>query len=190
MSRGWCPRSRGRRASSSAPESRADAFLTSPATLKLAEVARLSPDDLTSGKKYLDAAREGRFDLVIFDRCATAADLPRASTLFLGALPPGLTADPTPVKNPRVVGWAGSHPVTRGIRGLYEVPIAEAVRFTNLPPRTERLIESDANVVLLAALPRPPFTDLVLAFPIVERGSGTHSAARSGFVLLLRNVVP
>ncbi len=94
------------------------------------------------------------------------------------------------MKNPRVVGWAGSHPVTRGLRGLYDVPIAEAARLTNLPPRTERLIESDANLVLLAGVPRPPFTDLVLAFPIVDSGKwNTLWHLEPSFVLFLRNVL-
>ena len=170
-----------------------DAFLASPATRKIAEVTRLVPDDLVNRETYLDAAREGRFDLVIFDRCAPAAasDLPRASTLFIGSLAPGLAADAEPVKNPRVVGWAGSHPVTRGLRGLYDVPIAEALRLTNLPPRTERLIESDGNVVLLAGVPRPPFTDLVLAFPIIDDAGkwNTLWPLDPSLVLFLRNVV-
>jgi hypothetical protein len=170
-----------------------EAFLASPATRKIAEVTRLSPGDLTNREKYLDAAREGRFDLVIFDRCApaVAADMPRASTLLIGSLPPGLTADAELVKNPRVVGWAGSHPVTRGLRGLYDIPIAEALRLTNLPPRTERLIESDGNVVLLAGVPRPPFTDLVLAFPIIDDAGkwNTLWPLDPSLVLFLRNVI-
>jgi len=168
-----------------------DAFLDSPATRKLADITRLNEGGLTDRAKYLEGAREGRFDLVIFDRCAPdAADVPRANTLYLGSRPPGLTTDPNVVKNPRVVGWAGSHPLTRGLRGLYDLPIAEAVRFTNLPPHTERLIESDGNVVLLAGVPRPPFTDLVLAFPIVDDGKwNTLWHLDPSFVLFFRNVL-
>lgn len=169
-----------------------DAFLQSPATRQLAEVTRLSAADLADGPKFRDPASEGRFDLVFFDRCAPAAgeDVPRANTLYLGSRPPGLSADATPIKNPRVVGWAGSHPVTRGLRGLYDVPIAEAFRLTDLPPRTERLIESDGNVVLLAGVPRPPFTDLVLAFPLLDGDKwNTLWPLEPSFVLFLRNVV-
>ena len=169
-----------------------DAFLGSSETRKIADVTRLTPADVTDTAKYLDPARNGKFDLVIFDRCApaTASELPRANTLFIGSRPPGLSADAAPVKNPRIVGWAGAHPVTRGLRDLYTVPIAEASRFTNLPPGTERLIESDGNVVLLAGVPRPPFTDLVLAFPILEDGGkwNTLWPLEPSFVLFMRNV--
>lgn len=167
-----------------------DAFFGSPATRSLAEVLRLPPADLANAETYLGPAREGRFDLVVYDRCSPA-ELPRANTLFVGSLPPGLAADAEPVKNPRVVGWAGSHPVTRGLRGLYDVPIADAARLTNLPPRTERVIESDRGVVLLAGVPRPPFTDLVLAFPLVDAEGRWRTLwpLEPSFVLLLRNVL-
>lgn len=169
-----------------------EAFLASPATLKIADVTRLSPADLTDPKAYLDPARDGRYDLVIFDRCAptSASELPRANTLFIGSRPPGVGAEATPVKNPRVVGWAGTHSITRGLRDLYGVPIAEAARLTGLPPRTERLIESDGNLLLLAGVPRPPFTDLVLAFPILDENGkwNTLWPLEPSFVLFLRNV--
>jgi len=169
-----------------------DAFLDSAETRKITDVTRLTTADITDATKYLDPARNGKFDLVIFDRCApsTVAELPRANTLFIGSPPPGLTTDAVPVKNPRVVGWAGAHPVTRGLRDLYTIPIAEAARFKNLPPGTERLMESDGNVVLLAGVPRPPFTDLVLAFPILD-GAGKWNTLwplEPSFVLFLRNV--
>ncbi|MCE9560954.1 MAG: VWA domain-containing protein [Planctomycetes bacterium] len=169
-----------------------DAFLGSSETRKIADVTRLAAADLTDAAKYLDPARNGKFDLVIFDRCApaTAAELPRANTLFIGSRPPGLSVDAAPVKNPRIVGWAGGHPVTRGLRDLYTVPIAEASRLTALPPGVERLIESDGNVVLLAGVPRPPFTDLVLAFPILDDAGkwNTLWPLEPSFVLFLRNV--
>jgi len=168
-----------------------DAFLGSSETRKIADVTRLAAADLTDIAKFLDPARNGKFDLVIFDRCApaTAAELPRANTLFIGSRPPSLSIDAAPVKNPRIVGWAGGHPVTRGLRDLYAVPIAEASRLTNLPPGTERLIESDGNVVLLAGVPRPPFTDLVLAFSIIDDGKwNTLWPLEPSFVLFLRNV--
>jgi hypothetical protein len=166
-----------------------DAFLGSAETRKVADVSRLGAADLADPAKYLDPARNGRFDLVIFDRCAPA-DMPRANTLFIGSRPPGMGVGAT-VRNPRIVGWAGGHPVTRGLRDLYAVPIAEAPRLTNLPPGTERILESDANVVLLAGVPRLPFTDLVLAFPILDDAGrwNTLWPLEPSFVLFLRNVV-
>ncbi|WP_439620238.1 VWA domain-containing protein [Gemmata sp.] len=166
-----------------------DAFLGSAETRKVADVTRLGTADLADPAKYLDPARNGRFDLVVFDRCAPT-DLPRANTLFIGSRPPGIGVGAT-VKNPRIVGWAGGHPVTRGLRDLYAVPIAGAARLTNLPPGTERILESDGNVVLLAGVPRPPFTDLVLAFPILDDAGkwNTLWPLEPSFVLFLRNVL-
>ncbi|MBA4188831.1 MAG: hypothetical protein C0467_12605 [Planctomycetaceae bacterium] len=170
-----------------------DAFFGSAETRKIAEITRLASTDLTDPARYLDPARSGKFELVIFDRCAPVADsgMPRANTLFIGSRPPSQTAEPTPVKNPRIVGWAGVHPVTRGLRDLYSVPIAETSRLTNLPAGTERIIESDGNVVLLAGIPRPPFTDLVLAFPIIDDSGkwNTLWPLEPSFVLFMRNVV-
>src|SRR5262249_60768388 len=95
------------------------------------------------------------------------AEWPRATALSARPPPPPLRLVEPPVKTPRVVGWSGAHPVTRRLQGLYEIEIDEAFRLAQLPPKTDRLIESDANLVLLAGVPRPPFTDLVLAFPVV-----------------------
>ncbi|MFO0822129.1 MAG: VWA domain-containing protein [Gemmataceae bacterium] len=173
------------------PENRVlDAFLGSPETTKLADVRRLGVTELTDAAKYGVPARNGDFDLVIFDRC-TPAELPRANTLFIGSRPGNVGAAAAPVKNPRIVGWAGGHPVTRGLRDLYAVPIAEATKFTNLPAGTERLLESEGNVVLLAAVPRLPFTDLVLAFPIIDDTGkwNTLWPLEPSFVLFLRNIV-
>ncbi len=55
-----------------------DAFLDSPGTRKITDVTRLSEAGLTDRTKYLDPAREGRFDLVIFDRCARPRPMCRA----------------------------------------------------------------------------------------------------------------
>src|SRR5262249_28510158 len=47
-------------------------FFDLEATTKVANVTYLTPADLTDEAKYLKPAREGGFDLVIFDRCAPA----------------------------------------------------------------------------------------------------------------------
>ena len=175
-------------------------FLDLPSTRKIADVTRYPPDRIADKKVY-DKAREGEYDLVIFDRCgpATEDDLPRANTFFIGYPPPpfklrGAADDRLVVKperGPRVTGWLGTHPVTRRLQGLYEVEIDEAFRVPEWPARTERLVESDGNLVLLGAVPRPPFTDLVLAFPLYTDDGlyNTLWPLRPSFVVFLRNVL-
>jgi hypothetical protein len=168
-------------------------FFDAPSTRKIADVTRLGPEKLSDRAAYLDPARDGKFDLVVFDRCGPVSEdeMPRANTLFVAHAPPPLRFLDAPVKNPRVAGWSGAHPITRRLQGLYEIEIDEAYRLAELPPRTDRLIESDANLVLLAGVPRLPFTDLVLAFPVVTDDGkwNTLWPLRPSFVVFLRNVV-
>ena len=166
-------------------------FLELPSTQKIADVTRYPPDRIADKAAYLDPAREGKFDLVIFDRCGPGSveELPRANTFFIGHPPPPFAVQP--VANPRITGWSASHPITRRLRGLYEIPIAEAFRLSDLPPKTDRLLESDGNLVLLAGLPRPPFTDLVLAFPVIASDGryNTLWPLDPSFIVFLRNVL-
>jgi hypothetical protein len=175
-------------------------FLDLPSTQKIAEVTRYTPDRIADKTAY-DPAREGKYDLVVFDRCGPASedDMPRANTFFIGHPPPPFKAKGAaddrlvvkPERAPRVTGWVGPHPVMRRLQGLYEIEIDDAFRIPELPPRTDRLIESDGNLVLLAAVPRPPFTDLVLTFPIYTDDGlyNTLWPLRPSFVVFLRNVL-
>ena len=63
-----------------------DAFFDDESTRLVAEITKLPPEALTDAAKYLDPARAGEFDLVLFDRCAPAREdqMPRANTLFIG----------------------------------------------------------------------------------------------------------
>jgi len=100
------------------------------------------------------------------------------------------------VKGPAVRGWQIRHPIMANLRALDEIPIADAFRLPFLPPRTPRLLEGDRDLVLLAALPRQYFTDLVLTFPLVtanadgpDRVWNSYWPLRPSFVLFLRNVL-
>ena len=180
-------------------------FFDGAATKKLADTAYLPASALTSAdpKDYLTPARDGKYDLVIFDRCAPDAEdkLPAANTLFIGSVPrplvlggKGVAKGPNvaePVSGPSVRGWQSRHPVMRGLQALDEVDVSEAYRLPELPPRTQRLIEGTQNLVLLAALPRQAFTDLVLSFPIMTDDNkwNTNWPLKVSFPLFLRNVV-
>jgi hypothetical protein len=168
-------------------------FFDGTATRDLADTAYLPPEVLTSAdpKDYLTPARDGKYDLIIFDRCAPDSEdkLPAANTLFIGAVPPPLTA--TPVAGPSIRGWQSRHPVMRNIQALDEVEVSEGLKLPELPPRTQRLVEGSQNLVLLAAVPRRAYTDLVLAFPILSRDGkwNTNWPLKVSFPLFLRNVV-
>ena len=180
-------------------------FFDSEATKKLADTAYLPASALTSAdpKDYLTPARDGKYDLVIFDRCAPDAvdKLPTANTLFIGAVPPplvlggkGVPKGPNvaePVAGPSVRGWQSRHPVMRGLQALDEVDVSEAYRLPELPARTQRLIEGTQNLVLLAAVPRQAFTDLVMSFPLMTDDNkwNTNWPLKVSFPLFLRNVV-
>jgi hypothetical protein len=168
----------------------------------------LDPADLADPKEYLTPAREGKYDLVIFDRCGPAGEdqMPVANTLFIGHPPPPYTpleaarpGDPnavTLVKNPTIRGGDDRHPVVRGLKPLDEVWVTDAFRLPFLPPRTPRLLEGDQDLVLLAALPRQAYTDLVLTFPIAsanadgpDRVLHTNWPLLVKFPMFLRNVL-
>ncbi|MFO0937400.1 MAG: BatA and WFA domain-containing protein [Gemmataceae bacterium] len=174
-------------------------FFDSPSTKKLADVTYLTPDTLTDQKLYLQPARDGVFDLVIYDRCgpASQSDLPTGNTLFIGYPPPPYKPNGTdpqavkPVNNPGIKVWDGRHPVMRNLAALYEVEVVEAFQFPDLPPRTPLLMEGERDLALLVGFNRGPYTDLCLTFPILSADSrwNTTWPLKPSFPLFLRNVL-
>lgn len=167
------------------------------------------PDDWP---QYLNQARDGKFDLIIFDRFGpkTEDEMPAANTFFVGHPPPPYVplgqapGDPnavTEVKAPRVQAADRRHPLMRDLGGVEEIGIDSCFRFPVLPPRTPRLLEGrDAedkgNLALAVAIARQSFTDVVLTFPIVtENADGpdkvyhTSWPLQPNFPLFLRNVL-
>ncbi|HEY2882514.1 MAG TPA: BatA and WFA domain-containing protein, partial [Pirellulales bacterium] len=65
--------------------------LSTPRAAELAEVSKAKPDVLKT-KEHQKAAAGGAFDLIIYDRCQPV-QLPRANTLFIGAVPPQPTEE-------------------------------------------------------------------------------------------------
>ena len=175
-------------------------FFDTRSVRRVANVAYLKPEQLKDRTAYLDPARAGEFDLIVFDRCAPATEeeMPRANTMFVGYPPPPWHFDGKddgyrvePVRFPAVRGWSDQQPVMRGLRGWHEVEIAEGFRMGQLPEKTPRLLESDNNLLLMLTLSRQSYTDLVLAFPIQTADAkwNTRWFLRPQFPHFLRNVL-
>jgi hypothetical protein len=173
------------------------AFFDHPATQKVASVTYLDPAALKDSQKYLQPAKEGAWDLVVFDRCAPEKedDLPAANTWFIDALPPPWKkADMPKLSQPPVKGWDEKNPLMRYLTALHEIGIDEAFRFDlkdpRVPPRTPRLLESDNNTALMFTLSRQSYTDLVQTFAIMSDDGrfNTLWPLSPSFPLFLRNV--
>ncbi|HXG08588.1 MAG TPA: VWA domain-containing protein [Gemmataceae bacterium] len=174
------------------------AFFDHPATEKIATTTYLSPAELGDEAKYGRPAREGYYDLVVFDRCAPAReeDLPLSNTFFIDAVPPPWKKEQMArLENPEIKGWMSKHPLLRYLTGLTEIGLTEAFRFDlkdpRVPPRTPRLIEAGKDVALLFTLDRQSFTDLVMTFPLInDKGEWTTNwPLQPRFPLFLRNVL-
>jgi hypothetical protein len=179
-----------------------EAFFDHPATQKVASVTYLDPANLKDAQKYVQPAREGAWDLVVFDRCApqNADDLPAANTWFIDEVPPpwkkaDIVKDKANVLSaPPVKGWAEKSPLLRYLTSLHEIGIDTAFRFDltdeRVPPRTPRLLESDRNTALLFTLSRQSYTDLVQTFAIMgdDGRFNTNWPLQASFPLFLRNV--
>ncbi|HVK11692.1 MAG TPA: VWA domain-containing protein [Gemmataceae bacterium] len=175
-------------------------FFNLRSTRALADVVTIAPADLKKSKEYVEPAREGKYDLVIFDRCgpATEDDMPRSNTVFVGHPPPpwhlGGDADDrqvTTVQFPPIKGWTDADPVMRGLRGWHELEIADALKFNNLPPKTPRLVEGERGHLLMFTLSRQAYRDLVVAFPLETDGGkmNTRWFLKPLFPLFLGNVL-
>lgn len=180
-----------------------DKFFDQPATTEVARIEHLAPDQLSSDA-YLKKARNGEYDLVIFDRCGPKREeeMPRSNTFFIGYPPPPWEPEPGKVEapytrsidrleNPHIKGWMHKNAVLRYLTGLQEIGISEAFRMNDLPPRTPRLMETDRDTAILLTLSRESFTDLVLTFPIITNGGeyNTNWPTHIRFPLFLQNVL-
>jgi hypothetical protein len=173
-------------------------FFDLEATRKVADVSYLTPADLRDDAKYRGPARNGEYDLVVFDRCAPEKedDLPLANTFFIADVPPPWKrADMPPLKDTQIRNPTSNHPLMRHLTGLDEIAFSEAFRFDlkapGVPPRTPRLLETDRETAVLFALPRRAFQDVVLAFPLVDNDGRwtTTWNLKLSFPVFLRNLL-
>ncbi len=180
------------------------AFFGQPDMALKAEVRGLRPSDLTDKALYLDPAAGGRFDLVIFDRCAPANKemLPEANTYFIFDVPPPWKKSALRrLKGVEIVNATSLNPLMRHLTGLDEIAFTEAFRFEDLPLPRQRLLETAArkdggdpnndDTAVLFTLRRGHYTDLIQAFPLVNDKSEacTNWFTKLSFPLFLDNVV-
>jgi hypothetical protein len=165
---------------------------------KVATITYLRPEDLGSEADYRRPARNGAFDLVIFDRCAPASvdEMPLGNTFFIDSVPPPWKrADMPPLEDTIIRNPASKHPIMRHLTALDEIAVFEAFRFPlddpRVSPRTPRLLETGKDTAVLLALSRQSFTDLVMTFPLInDKGKGTTTwNLKLSFPVFLRNVM-
>ncbi|HZV04261.1 MAG TPA: VWA domain-containing protein [Gemmataceae bacterium] len=173
-------------------------FFDLEATKKVADVAYLTPAQLRDDATYRGPARNGEYDLILFDRCAPEKedDMPLANTFFIADVPPPWKrAAMPPLKDAQIRNPTSNHPLMRHLTGLDEIAFSEAFRFdlkaTGVPARTPRLLETDRETAVLFALPRRGFQDVVLAFPLVDDGGRwtTTWNLKLSFPVFLRNLL-
>jgi hypothetical protein len=178
-------------------------FFGQPAMALKADILGLRPTDLSDKALYLDPAAGGRFDLVIFDRCAPASKeaMPEANTYFIFDVPPPWKKSAMrPLRGIEIVNATSLNPLMRHLTGLDEIAFTEAFRFPDLPPPRQRLLETAArkdgepennDSAVLFTLRRGHYTDLIQAFPLVnDKGEDcTNWFKKVSFPLFLDNVV-
>jgi Mg-chelatase subunit ChlD len=190
------------------------AFFEQQAVVKVSKATYLAPADL--GKDvYLNAARSGEFDLIIFDRCRPAKqeDLPAANTFFIDQPPPPWERGTRVLKHPVLIVSNREHPLLRDLTELSKVGVFEYFKFdvkdnlskqardtflggegkpaTRILPSPTRLLEAPGDLPLLFTLPRGGYTDLVMTFPLeLDNGDfNTDWPLKTSFPLFLRNVL-
>jgi hypothetical protein len=128
---------------------------------------------LKNDEKYGKPARNGDYDLVIFDGCAPERreDLPRANTWFIGVLPPMLDKLHTKPQDFPLVKL-NRHPLFRNLSLMQDVVVVRPLLYkmvgSDVAPHTPRLLETEGDTAILFALDRQSFTDLVMTFPFFD----------------------
>lgn len=162
---------------------------------KLAEIAVQEPTYLEQ-PQYAKQARDGMFDLVIFDQC-TPQEMPQSNTLFIGQLPP-LDSWSAGKKQdlPQIIDVDRSHPLMQFVE-MGNVNIAQA-RPLRPPPGGTVLIDSNLvqedthQVGIFAIAPRERFEDATLGFDLVDMAANlanTNWPIRVSFPIFVNNLL-
>ncbi len=158
---------------------------------KVADISIMEPAGMASGE-FQRNADEGAYDLVIFDRCRPEV-MPKANTLFFGAVPPGdVWSEEATVNGPQIIDVELSHPLMKYLV-FGDVRIAAATPIEG-PPGAQILVDSDAGA-LCAIAPREGFEDVVVGFEIFRKDDAgntipnTDWPIRSSFPLFCKNVL-
>ncbi len=178
---------------------------------KAVEAEFVNPSDEKYAEKYARALTDAATYLVIFDRCSPPPRrmgqgpvLPQASTFFIDQLPPPFTLSADEKRklrvrgSPRILNPSHKHPLMKGLTGLDELVFTDTFRFEldpdkdkRLPPDVPRLLETEKEGAILFALPRGPYTDVVLTGPLVTDDGKFASTwpATPKFVLFMSNLL-
>jgi hypothetical protein len=161
-----------------------DAVLSTPAFAKFASVESLPESE--KDRDLSASTEEGRYDLVIFDRCRPAV-MPSCNTWMIGAMPRDVEGA-VEVRGATILNWDSVHPVLRFLQ-IDDVSIVQAI---GVPAGTGRvsLIETDQGLVMWME-PRGVYNDLVLSVPLVDADGQwqTDWPLKPSFPLLVMNIL-
>lgn len=146
----------------------------------------------SAADKLISDGDRSAFDVVMFDRCASAK-LPRGNYMYWGAVPPiaGLATGRV-IDNEVIFNWDDTHPVLRhvAVAGLYVNQWLEL----KLPPEAVSIVDGQTGPVL-AYLARDGSQFVISAFSlIVANDSGgefmnTDWVVQVDFVVFVQNLV-
>lgn len=157
--------------------------LSTEEVLRLAKVEKISPASLGTDD-FRRQMESGAYDVVIFDQCApaTTADMPEASTLFIGRIPPlplwKAKASDKPLAGPQIIDWQRGHPLMSLVE-LGNVAIADSY---TVPPPAGGMVLVDSTIGPIAAIaPRGNYEDAVLGFEIVAQNDAGETTVNTNW---------
>jgi hypothetical protein len=172
---------------------------------RAADVEFQNPEFLKT-EAYKQAAATDTYDVIVYDQCGPQEAMPRANTLFLGAVPelgpwsptsgaaaePSKQPEPPQRISPVIIDWNRAHPLMAFVE-LGDVLVAES-NVLEVPLGGTPLIEAGEGTIFAVA-PRENFEDAVLGFSLTsvsedgERFFNTDWPQRPSFPTFWLNVV-